>query len=167
MLIDSTDPLLHRPSKLITDEQLADYATQLQPSASLLVEHVFKFDALGISACQIGIDLAMFVMLVDGQPKICVNPQIVAASFNMEMQKEGCLSYPNLHVNVRRPTGAMVRYHTLDGQEVTEHLEGLAARIWLHEYDHVNGICFVDRVGKLSLSMAKKRMAKKQKKEVR
>jgi len=163
MIIDSQDPLLHRPSIQVSEEQFSDYKNKLQPIASLLVGTIFEKNALGISACQIGIDMAMFAMLVDGNPKICINPHIVAASFNMELHKEGCLSFPDLYLNVRRPSGIMARYRNLEGQEITEKLDGLEARVWLHEYDHINGICFTDRVGKLSLNMAKKRMTKKRK----
>lgn len=161
MIIESNDPLLHRPSKLVTDDQTADYKNALQPIASLLVTAIYEKDALGVSACQIGVDMAMFAMLVDDTVRICVNPQIVAASFNMVMMREGCLSFPGLYLNVRRPEGAVVRYSTIEGEEITERLEGLAARVWLHEYDHCQGICFTDRVGKLSMDMAKKRLAKK------
>jgi len=161
MIIDSNDPLLHRPSKLVTQEQTADHKNALQPIASMLVAAIYERNALGISACQIGIDMAMFAMLVDDTVRVCVNPQIVAASFSMKMQREGCLSFPGLYLNVRRPEGAVVRYNTIEGEEITEKLEGLAARVWLHEYDHCQGICFTDRVGKLSMDMAKKRLAKK------
>jgi len=161
MLVESTHQLLHQPATAVTDTQLTDYVNQLKPIASLLIETIIDKNALGISACQLGVDMAMFAMLVDDQMRICINPQIVAASFTMELMQEGCLSFPNLLLKVRRPSGVMVRYHNLEGQEITEKLEGLAARVWLHEYDHVNGVCFTDRVGKLSLNMAKKRLAKK------
>jgi len=163
MLIESNDPLLHRPTKPISDEQFADYKNQLQPIASLLVSTIYEKNALGVSACQLGIDMSMFAMMVDAEIKVCLNPEIVAASFKMVMMQEGCLSYPGLQLKVKRPAGVMVRYKTIEGQEVTEKLEDLAARVWLHEFDHCQGICFTDRVGKLGMSMAKKRLAKKNK----
>lgn len=165
MFIESNDPLLHRPTKLVTDEQTADYKNALQPIASLLVTAIYERDALGVSACQLGIDMAMFAMLVNDRVRICINPEIVAASFKMVMAKEGCISFSELFLNVRRPEGVAVRYKTIEGDEVTERLEGLEARVWLHEYDHCQGICFTDRVGKLSINMAKKRQAKKLKRD--
>ena len=165
MFIESNDPLLHRPTKLVTDEQTANYKNALQPIASLLVTAIYERDALGVSACQLGIDMAMFAMLVNDRVRICINPEIVAASFKMVMAKEGCISFSELFLNVRRPEGVAVRYKTIEGDEVTERLEGLEARVWLHEYDHCQGICFTDRVGKLSINMAKKRQAKKLKRD--
>ena len=60
-----------------------------------------------------------------------------------------------------------MRYKTIEGEEITERLEGLEARVWLHEYDHCQGICFTDRVGKLSINMAKRRQAKKLKRNIK
>ena len=56
---------------------------------------------------------------------------------------------------------------SIEGEEITERLEGLEARVWLHEYDHCQGICFTDRVGKLSINMAKRRQAKKLKRNIK
>lgn len=159
-LILNTDPLLHRPSTRISEDVLADGGKGLKPYASILIDSINKYNALGISACQLGLDLAMFVMITGDTIRVCANPQIVAAAVDMELGDEGCLSFPNLRLKVRRPSGVVVKYHNQDGVEVTEKLEGLDARVWLHEYDHTNGVCFIDRVSKLSLNMAKKRQMK-------
>ena len=160
MLIPSTDSLLHRPAKPVSDEQFTNYKSQLQPIAGLLMAEIYEKSALGISAVQCGVDLAMFAMLVEETPKVCINPEIAAASFEMVLMEEGCLSFPGMLLKVNRPAGIVARYKTLEGQEITERLEGLAARVWLHEYDHCQGICFTDRVSKLKLNMAKKRLEK-------
>ena len=165
MILDTTDPLLHRQLKMITEEQLSDYKNTLQPIASLLVSAIYEKNTSGISACQLGFDLAMFAMLTDDTVRICINPQIVAASFDMIMMQETCISFPDLTLKVRRPKGVMVRYLSIEGQETTERIEGETARIWLHEYDHCQGIVFTDRVGKLSLAMAKKRLSKRYKRK--
>lgn len=162
-LIPNDNPLLHRPSNAATEDQLADQCRELKPIAALLVQCMHEHRALGVSACQIGIDLAMFSTMVNGNARICINPSIVAAAADMERMEEGCLSFPGLLLKVNRPSEVVVRYHNMDGVEVTEHLSGLDARVWLHEYDHTMGICFTNRVGKLSLSMAKKRLAKSKK----
>ena len=167
MFIESNDPLLHRPAKLITEDQTADYKNILQPVASLLVTAIYDKDALGVSACQIGVDMSMFAMLVNDKVRVCVNPEIVAASFKMVMMREGCVSFPELFLSVKRPESIAVRYKTIEGEEITERLEGLEARVWLHEYDHCQGICFTDRVGKLSINMAKRHQAKKLKRNIK
>lgn len=167
MIIIENHPLLHKPASIVGDEMFADNGLRLKPIATLLMTTINDNSALGVSACQVGIDLSVFAMMVDGQPRVCVNPQIIAAAVEMEKQPEGCLSFPGMILNVRRPDAVAVRYKTIDGTEVTEHLDGLAARVWLHEYDHTMGICFTDRVSKLGLSMAKKKMIKNSKRNMR
>ena len=142
---------------------MANGGEQLKPIASILVKAINEHRALGVSACQIGIDMSMFAIYVDGRMRICVNPQIVASATDMAKQSEGCLSYPGLMLTVNRPDAVVVRYHSIDGVEITEHLDGLSARVWLHEYDHTMGICFTDRVSKLSLNMAKRKLNKRNK----
>lgn len=163
MLIPSNDQLLHRPANTVSEEQFITYKNSIQPIASMLIAEIYEKNALGVSAVQMGVDMSMFAMMTESQPKVCINPEIVAASFEMVLMEEGCLSFPGLHLQVRRPAGIVARYKTIEGQEITERLEGMDARVWLHEYDHCQGICFTDRVSKLKLSMANKRLKKKSK----
>lgn len=165
-IINQTDPLLHRPSQQLAQEQLSN-TDEIKTLASLLIDCIYKKTAFGVSACQLGIDVAMFAMEVNGRMRVCINPQIVASAVDMEIQEEGCLSYPGLSLKIRRPDSVVVRYLTIEGQEITEQLDGLDARVWLHEYDHTMGICFTDRVSKLSLDMAKKKLNKQLKRNKR
>lgn len=160
-LVNSDDQLLKTPSKPVGEDLLSENGRGLKPLASLLMQKIIEHNALGISACQLGIDLALFAIDVNGTIKICANPQIVAAAAEMEKAEEGCLSFPNLYLKVNRPNAIIARYHNENGQEVTEQLDGLVARAWLHEYDHTIGICFTNRVGKLSLDLAKRKSTKK------
>lgn len=159
-IISSSEPLLHQPSQRLSEEDIKDSENCLKPIARELTTALYQTQALGVSACQLGIDAAMFIMDVGNVIRVCVNPEILAASIDMSVENEGCLSYPDLRLNVKRPSSIAVRYYDLDGNEIKEHLDGLEARVWLHEYDHTIGVCFVDRVSKLSLGMAKKKLAK-------
>jgi peptide deformylase len=94
----------------------------------------------------------------------CINPKIVALSEEREMSQEGCLSFPNLWLNVKRPSKVKVTYHTVTGEEVEAELDGLHARVFLHEFDHLMGVTFDQRVSNLGLQLAKDRRKKKQKK---
>ena len=165
-IINQVDPLLHRPSQQLTPEQISN-TNEVKTVASLLIDCIYKKSAVGVSACQLGVDLAMFAMEVGGRMRVCVNPQVVAAAVDMEMQEERCLSYPGLVLKIKRPDSVVVRYLTIEGQEMTEQLDGLDARVWLHEYDHTMGICFTDRVSKLSINMAKKKLNKQMKRDKR
>lgn len=164
MLINNKDPLLHRPSEKVSEEERSNHCKQLQPILGLMADILDKNQALGISACQIGFDKAMFIIDVNGERRVCINPEIVAANLQMSLFKEGCLSFPGLNLVVRRPAAVAVRYFNHYGKEITEKLEELTARVWLHEFDHLNGICFTDRVGKLKFDMALKKQAKRNKK---
>lgn len=161
-LVDSNDPILHKPTTAVADSEFQNDSAELKPIAALLIQELYKQQALGVSACQLGIDKSMFVMDVEGQLKVCINPTIVAAVADMNIGAEGCLSFPGLQLKVMRPTGVIVKYKDIDGREVTEQLESMQARVWLHEYDHTQGICFIDRVSKLKLDMAKKKKDKLQ-----
>lgn len=159
-LVYSNDPILSQPCKPVGQDLLDNQAAGLKPIAATLIDKIHSLNALGISACQLGIDLAVFAISVDGKTRICANPQIVAAATDMEKANEGCLSFPGLYLKVNRPAAVVVRYLNEDGKEVTEQLDGLTARAWLHEYDHTIGICFTSRVTKLTLDIAKRRLNK-------
>lgn len=164
---DSASAMLGMQCRPIDESMFADGGAQIKKMASFLVQAMDSLMVSGVSACEIGIDSAMFATSTEGVVRICVNPQLVAASADMQCEQETCPSFPGLKLSVRRPAAVVVRYQNIEGTEVTEHLEGDAARQWLHEYDHVNGICFTDRVSKLKLNMAKKRVAKNERKVLR
>lgn len=159
-LIDKDNPILKKSSTLVSENLLADRGKGIKPTASLLIDKIFMHDAIGISACQLGIDLALFAIITEGQTRICANPQIVAAVADMHKDTEGCLSFPGLYLKVLRPVEMIVRYHNEHGAEVTEQIKGITARAWLHEYDHTMGICFTDRVSNLTLDMATRKLNK-------
>jgi peptide deformylase len=94
----------------------------------------------------------------------CINPKVVALSEEREMSQEGCLSFPDLWINVKRPGKAKVTYQTVSGEEVEAELDGLHARVFLHEFDHLMGVTFDQRASNLGLQMAKDRRKKKIKK---
>ena len=73
---------------------------------------------------------------------------------------EGCLSFPKLWLHVKRYAKIKVRYQGITGELIESEFEGLLARVFQHEYDHLQGECFTEKVGKLSLDLAKKRRLK-------
>jgi peptide deformylase len=160
MLVSETDKILYTPTALVEQSEFANQSATLKPIAALLIKQLYEQRGLGISACQLGINKSMFAIDVDGKLKVCINPVIVAAVADMATNAEGCLSFPNLVLKVARPTSVIVKYLDIDGREVTEQLENLEARVWLHEYDHTQGICFTNRVSKIKLDMAKKKRSK-------
>lgn len=116
---------------------------------------------IGLAAPQVGIALRLFVMgPQEGPHYVCANPEILEVGPE-EMGPEGCLSYPSLWLNIRRPTWVKARYKTLDGQIVEQRFEGLLARCYIHELDHLNGKTFDKLSSTLSLKLARARQQKK------
>jgi len=146
------------------------------PVALDMIDLMNKHSGLGLSANQVGFPWQIFVMksIINkklGSPIVVMNPIIKGLSEEIEAGVEGCLSHPDLILKVRRPISCMVEFDTLtndfkDVIHVEEKFDDIDARIFLHEYDHLYGIQFIDRVSKLKLEMAEKRRLKKQKRKV-
>ena len=71
--------------------------------------------------------------------------------------KEGCLSYPNLFLNIHRPKEVVVEYQNADGEMVDARFDGLAARVFQHEMDHMKGNTFLPKVSKFALQSARRK----------
>lgn len=103
---------------------------------------------VGLAACQIGVSARVFVAdcsaLVPGaEPLAVINPELVSKG-PPEWGEEGCLSFPDLYLNVPRPVKAHLRYDGPDGSRLEVQASGLLARVLLHELDHLDGVLFVD-----------------------
>jgi peptide deformylase len=163
--LPATHPLLHKVAQLVEPHYFENDGAIIKPITALCIQMMQETNSYSISAQQIGIDLSLFVMNEDGNIKICCNPSIVGATADSVKITETCDTFEDLVLSVVRPEGVIARYLNIEGIEVTEKLEGLSARLWLHEYDHTQGICFTDRVGKMSLDIAKRKLKKSIKKE--
>lgn len=124
-------------------------------------------NGMGLAANQIGIPSRSFVM---GDTKLnkfweCFNPEIVDRLGSVEKESEGCLSFPNLVLDIERNSIILVRYYSATGDLVEEELTGKWARCFQHELDHIDGICFDQRVSKLALGIAQRKRAKAQKRK--
>lgn len=124
-----------------------------------MLKVMFEHNGIGLAAPQIGINKRIFVMGNPTQSFICVNPEIVSGTGEAKEQ-EGCLSFPGLWLHVNRFETVQVKYQDILGKEHEREFTGLAARVFQHEYDHLSGLCFVNKVSKLSLDMATKRRKK-------
>tara|TARA_B100001996_G_scaffold10205_1_gene8610 strand:- start:1424 stop:1753 length:330 start_codon:yes stop_codon:yes gene_type:complete len=109
---------------------------------------MFHYNGVGLSANQIGIKERAFVMISDMETQetiTCFNPKVLKESKKLVKLEEGCLSYPDVFLDVNRPESIVVKYED-EGKEVYKvKLEGFIARIFLHEYDHMEGIDFTQR----------------------
>ncbi len=126
-------------------------------------------DGVGLAAPQIGLPLRLFVIdlmpledeLPPGTPlrQVFINPQIYERGGEQEPMDEGCLSLPGLNEEVLRPGRIKIRYQDEHLNPHDEAMEGYLARVIQHEYDHVDGIMFVDRVSPLRKQLIKSKLA--------
>lgn len=117
-------------------------------------------DGIGLAAPQIGLLYRFFIIDNDGTCMACFNPSITKTSDELVKYEEGCLSFPNLYVNIKRASEIGIKYINEHGIEQNITLSGKLARCFLHELDHLDGILLTDRAQKLSLNMAMKRRKK-------
>ena len=141
-LIPSNDKLLHE--KILK----CSYNLDRGKLSYTLTENMFHHNGVGLSANQIGIKERAFVMISDMESQdtlTCFNPKIVKESKEMVTMEEGCLSYPELFLDIDRPETIVVKYED-EGKELHKiKLAGFIARIFQHEYDHMEGIDFTQR----------------------
>ncbi len=120
---------------------------------------------IGLAANQIGITKRVFTLgnsniLGFPKPFAVFNPRILEYSHELELFKEGCLSYPGLFLMIKRPKSILAEYQDSNGNTITAKMDGLVARVFQHEYDHLDGVCFVDKVSSMKLQLAMKKIRK-------
>lgn len=116
--------------------------------ATGLMQAMNQYNAVGIAANQLGIPYRVFAMRGSPENLVCFNPRIVDKSKEVELLEEACLSFPNVNVKIKRPIGIKVRFQTPSGETVTRVFQGLTARVFQHELDHLDGILFFNRAGR-------------------
>jgi len=134
-----------------------------------LLNAMDHYQGIGLSANQIGIKERVFMMYSDIKKKetiICFDPFITKYGEETIIMDEGCLTWPGLWLKVERPEFFRCNYYDVDGELVQVEMHGLEARIFQHEYDHMEGTNFTKRVSPLKLNMAKRRAAKMRKKSL-
>ena len=114
----------------------------------ILVDNMIHHNGIGISANQIGIWERAFAMVRDlenNEVMVCFNPRIVKSYSEEVEMEEGCLSYPDLFLKIKRPDKIVVKYEDENKKTHKMKLQGLASRVFQHEYDHMEGIDFTQR----------------------
>jgi peptide deformylase len=130
-----------------------------------MIDFMIKNRGIGLAANQIGMTKRVFVMGSDkiiGFPKpfALFNPMIIETSNEMVLDREGCLSYPGLYLSIKRPSWIVARYQDRKGDFREIKIDGYISKCFQHESDHLDGICFVDRVSRMKLQLAMKKIRK-------
>jgi len=130
-------------------------------------------NGIGLAANQVGADKSIFVIDVskvedyeDIKPLALINPKIIKRSEKKVVIEEGCLSIPDIRLEVERPESITIAYQDTDLKEHTLEADGLLARVMQHEYDHLQGILFTDLVPDAVKKGVKKEINKIRKREI-
>lgn len=133
-----------------------------------LSEALTKFGGLGLSANQVGLNARVFVMKTADKGTVgFFNPELLRVSQETELMREGCLSFPDIYIMLKRSKEVEMKYQDSDGEEHVLMLEGLGARCVQHEIDHLNGIIFLERASQLKLERALKARPKERRKRIK
>jgi len=129
-----------------------------------MVEFMIANNGIGLSANQIGLDAKVFVMgdSVENST-MCINPTVLQYTSDTQDDIEGCLSFPNVFVKIKRPKEILAEWYNENLEKQTVKIEGYSAKCYLHELDHLLGITFKDRASKLKWDMAQKKARKLEK----
>jgi len=129
-----------------------------------LTHTMYKRDGLGLAANQVGSNQRVFVIDTEWgkdenepNPTVMINPVILSSTGEYEME-EGCISVPDIFAKVKRFNQIRYIYTDIAGNEHEEEAEGFKAVVIQHEYDHLNGVLFIDKLGKLSLLKIKRKL---------
>lgn len=112
-----------------------------------MFETMEKADGVGLAGPQVNVSKRLFVVEIPGEvKKAFINPQIVQTSMEEVVMEEGCLSLPGLYREVKRPARVTVQAQDVDGKPFTVTADGLYGRCIQHEFDHLNGVLFIDHL---------------------
>jgi peptide deformylase len=133
----------------------------VRTAAAKMLELMYRAEGLGLAAPQVGLDYQMLVLNLEADPErkdleiVALNPVIVESKGAVK-DREGCLSFPGLFQDIRRYKTVTVQYYTLDGELREMKCSDLAARLWQHEVDHLEGTLFIDKMGTIARMGSKK-----------
>ena len=161
--------LIHYPNKIL-DKTLPefDFNNPIIDPRDLeeqMVQLMIESNGVGLAANQVGLEARVFVMRTEKlqgvfTPFALFNPKIIVTAPEEEVEEEGCLSFPNLFFKVKRPSHVVAEFFDRDNNKCIIRFDDIDARCFLHELDHLNGVCFIEKVSKLKIDLALKKQRK-------
>lgn len=166
-------PILEVPDARLkrVSAPVAQVTDELRTLIADMFDTMYAAPGIGLAAVQVDRPLRLIVMdLGDGpadadgngtpNPRVFINPEILAESAELSTFNEGCLSVPEQYAEVERPAEVQARWLDADGNLQERHLDGLTATCLQHEIDHLNGILFIDHLSRLKRNMLLKKVEK-------
>ena len=138
-IIQLGDPTLRKKSFEVTD-----FGEKTKTLLDDMKDTLIKAQGAGLAAPQVGVLRRVFIVSVDDEYYECINPVITAKS-GSQVGEEGCLSVKGKYGTVERPNKVTVKAFDRNGKQFTVKAEGFLARAFCHEYDHLDGIVYVDK----------------------
>lgn len=120
---------------------------ELRELTNEMFKIMYTHDGIGLAAVQVGVLKRLFVIDIQRKGKfVMINPEIIESSRETSSYEEGCISLPGISAQVLRPKKIVIKYTNIDGKEKVLKASGLLATCIQHEYDHLNGKIFVDKI---------------------
>jgi peptide deformylase len=163
-VFDDRHPMLSVPIPEFTGSLPNSSMTHLVKRMKMTMK---LYSGLGLASNQCGIKERVFVIGTDQFQMACINPKVLAVSDEIVKENEGCLSFPAFFLSLPRPKWVDVEFTDENGETKQTRLDGLTARCFLHELDHLNGVKFTSYVGAVAMQQAKRKQEKLIKKIVR
>lgn len=137
------EEILRQKAELVKPEEIND---ELRSFLNEMFDAMIEADGVGLAGPQAGISKRLFVIIADDDVRrVFINPQIISTSQDVVDYDEGCLSIPQVYESISRPKKVTVQAFNEKGRPFTLETDGFLARIIQHEYDHLDGILFIDR----------------------
>ncbi|HVS18379.1 MAG TPA: peptide deformylase [Planctomycetota bacterium] len=142
------EPVLRRSARPVER-----FDAELEETVAAMFDLMYRSQGVGLAAPQVGLDRRLLVLDPSGSPDdaesaplVLVNPTVLELAGETTVYEEGCLSFPGIFAEVRRPDRCRVRAFTLRGEAFEAEYEGFTSRVVQHEYDHLEGVLLVDRM---------------------
>lgn len=169
-LVYYPDPILGKGMEDFDFDKVKEIFADAADLKEQMVDLMVNKKGIGLSAPQVGLNMRCFVIGETRESAIMViNPKILSFSEETELAPEGCLSFPDMFLNIARPKTVSAEWLDEHGEKQSGTLDGYGARCFLHEFDHLNGVVFKEKVSRLKWDRAttKKNKIQKQRKKMR
>ena len=157
-------PIVEYPARVLLSpgEPVVDFGGEFEALVQDMFDTMYDAGGVGLAAQQIGVPLRLFVMDCDGIKLVAANPEIISVE-GEQAGEEGCLSVAKVPANLERPAKAVLRAQDIHGKTFEREASGLAARCFLHETDHCDGILFIRHLSPVRRDLVTRKFRKLQK----
>ncbi len=154
-------PIVDYPAAVLLKpgDPLVNFEPELESLVQDMFDTMYDAEGVGLAAQQIGVSLRLFVMDCDGVKLVAANPEIISVD-GEQTGEEGCLSVGKVRAELNRPATVVLRAQDAQGKTFEREANGLAARCFLHETDHCDGILFIRHLSPLRRDLVTRRFRK-------